>query len=79
MRILISVLVFSLFFVFVNCSLPQEWKGLNGEHFIVYFIGEEKLAKEILDKAEVYYRNIATELGYPRYTEFWIWDKRVKI
>jgi hypothetical protein len=79
MRILISVLVFSLFFVLLNASFAQEWKELNGEHFIVYFMGEEKLAKEILDKAEVYYRNIATELGYPRYSEFWMWDKRVKI
>ena len=79
MRVLISVLVFPLFFILVTASFAQEWIELNGEHFIVYFIGEEKLAKEILDKAEFFYRNIATELGYPRYSEFWMWDKRVKI
>ena len=60
-------------------AAAQEWEELKGEHFIVYFIRNEKFAKEVLDKAEVYYRNIATDLGYPRYSEFWLWEKRVKI
>lgn len=38
-----------------------------------------KFIKEVLDKAEVYYQNIALDLGYPRYSEFWTWEKRVKI
>jgi len=57
----------------------EQWKEMKGEHFIVYFLQDEKFAKGVLDKAEVYYRNIATDLGYPRYTDFWLWDKRVKI
>lgn len=74
----------SLFFVL--CSLvitcpahAQEWKELSGEHFIVYFTQDESFAKNVSDKAEVYYKRIASELGYPRYSEFWLWDKRVKI
>ena len=35
--------------------------------------------KEVLHKAELYYQRIALDLGYPRYSEFWTWDKRVKI
>jgi hypothetical protein len=40
---------------------------------------DSKFAQEVLDKAEVYYRNIATDLGYPRYSQFWLWDKRAKV
>ncbi len=59
----------------------QDWQELKSEHFIVYFTQDQdtKFAHEVLDKAEVYYRNIASDLGYPRYSEFWLWDKRVKI
>lgn len=60
-------------------SNEEQWKEIKGEHFVVYFLQDEKFAKDVLDKSEVYYRNIATELGYPRYTDFWLWDKRVKI
>ncbi len=52
---------------------------MSGEHFIVYHRGEDKFAKDVLDKAEVYYERIASDLGYPRYSEFWTWDRRVKI
>ena len=57
----------------------QSWQELKGEHFLIYFTGDEKFAIEVLNKAEVYYRNIASEFGYARYSEFWTWDKRVKI
>ncbi len=33
----------------------------------------------MLDAAEKDYRRIAYDLGYARYSEFWTWDKRVKI
>jgi len=57
----------------------QEWKEIKGEHFIIKFTQDEKFAKEVLQKAEVYYKKIASELGYQRYSNFWTWDKRVKI
>lgn len=60
-------------------AFAQDWKETSSDHFIVFYGGEEKFAKEVLHKAEGYYKRIASELGYPRYSEFWTWDKRVKI
>jgi hypothetical protein len=45
----------------------------------VYFTGDERFARDVLSKAEEYYQQIASDLGYPRYSEFWTWDNRVKI
>lgn len=77
--IFVFVLVLFLFLIPGRQLFCQDWQELKGEHFIVYFTQEDSFAKNVLDKAEVYYRNIAIALGYPRYSEFWIWDKRVKI
>ena len=77
-----SIKIFCLaIFLFCSCSISfaLDWQELKSEHFIVYFIGDEKFAQEVLDKAEVYYQRIAYELGYPRYSNFWTWDRRVKI
>jgi len=60
-------------------AVEQKWQEAGSEHFIVYFFDNEKFAKEVLDKAEIYYKDIAVFLGYPRYSEFWIWDNRAKI
>jgi hypothetical protein len=83
---IIKTLRLSICFIAVLCLYgagsgfcEDRWQELKGEHFIVYFLQDEKFAKDVLDKAEVYYRNIALDLGYPRYTDFWLWDKRVKI
>jgi len=61
------------------CGPAGDWQSVGGDHFLVYFTANEKFAKDVLDKAEFYYRNIATDLGYPRYSQFWTWDNRVKI
>lgn len=73
--------LFCLFLLIFFCveSWGYEWQELSGEHFLIYFLENKNFAQDILDKAEVYYRNIALELGYPRYSEFWTWDNRVKI
>ncbi len=55
------------------------WQQVTSEHFVVYYTGADEFARDVLDRAEVYYKRIATELGYPRYQDFWTWDKRVKI
>ena len=64
-------------------SLPSafaaDWKELSGDHFRIYYTGEEKFAKDVSRSAEKYYKTIAVGIGYPRYDEFWTWDKRVKI
>jgi hypothetical protein len=55
------------------------WKELKGDHFIIAYVGDEAYAREVLRKAERYYSDIASDLGYARYSNFWQWDKRVKI
>jgi hypothetical protein len=68
------------FFCFTGSLLAQEWQEVKGDHFIVYFLHQdEKFAQGVLSKAEEYYGQIARELGYQRYSDFWTWDKRVKI
>lgn len=73
------LLCFFLILICLLATLAQAWQELSSEHFFIYFDQEEKFAKEVLDKAEVYYREIALDLGYPRYSEFWTWGKRAKI
>jgi hypothetical protein len=55
------------------------WQELKGDHFIVYYEGEESFAKDVVNHAETYYTRIADELGYPRYSNFWSWENRAKI
>lgn len=73
----IFVMMASLCTCFASCAFA--WNVLNGEHFIIHHVGSDSFAKDVLEKAEQYYRQIATDLGYPRYSEFWTWDNRVKI
>jgi hypothetical protein len=40
---------------------------------------DEEFARDVSRRAEEYYRQIARELGYQRYSEFWTWENRVKI
>jgi hypothetical protein len=91
MRILLGILIFSLNAV----AYAQSWREIKGDHFIVFSpavseaanstvapvesIDPEEFCKEILRKAEIYYERIADDLGYQRSSEFWTWDKRVKI
>jgi len=73
-------LFFIIFYIFFSqVVFAQQWQELKGEHFIIYYVSDEAFARKVRDTAEVYYRQIALDLGYPRYSEFWLWDKRVKI
>jgi hypothetical protein len=77
---LIQVIIASLYLIgSTGVSFAQEWRSLASDHFIVYFTEDENFAKDISNKAEYYYVRIASDLGYPRYSEFWTWDNRVKI
>jgi len=40
---------------------------------------DEEMSHGILDHAEDYYRDIADDIGYARYQNFWTWNDRVKI
>jgi len=75
----IYFLSIAFIFMFLSVSLAQQWQELKGEHFIAYFTQDQEFTKKVLDSAEVYYQRIASDLGYPRYNDFWLWDKRVKI
>ncbi|MFC1666922.1 hypothetical protein ACFL0P_03540 [Candidatus Omnitrophota bacterium] len=79
MRGFLTPLVFVSIVLCASVACAQDWQDLNGEHFIVKFIQDERFAKDALDKAEVYYRRIAIDLGYPRYSSFWLWENRTKI
>ncbi len=56
------------------------WSELKGEHFIIEYAQENRdFARQVLDAAENYYRTVAEDLGYTRYSKFWSWENRVKI
>lgn len=57
----------------------DQWNELKSEHFIIYFEEGERFAKQVLYRAESYYKQIASDLGYQRYSDFWLWEKRCKI
>ena len=78
-KIVSYILAVAIIFVLSSLSLAQDWQELKGNHFIVYYTSQKTFAKQVLHKAEVYYKRIALELGYPRYSKFWLWDDRVKI
>jgi len=60
-------------------AYAEEWLQISSDHFLVFYFGDDKFPRDVSRWAEYYYQRIATELGYPRYSEFWTWDKRVKI
>ncbi|MFH1678013.1 MAG: hypothetical protein ABH914_00130 [Candidatus Omnitrophota bacterium] len=76
MRILTAILI--LFFLSTTLS-AQEWEELKSNHFIVYFRQDDTFANEVLRRAEKDYERIASDLGYARASNFWTWEKRVKI
>ncbi len=66
-------------FLCFQTAWADDWQELKGDHFIIYHQKNESLAKATLQKAEGYYRHIADELGYARYSNFWQWENRAKI
>jgi hypothetical protein len=60
-------------------ATAENWRKVNGHHFVVFYTAKRGFAETVLEKAEDYYKQIALDLGYPRYSEFWLWDERVKI
>jgi hypothetical protein len=60
---------------------PPGWLKFQGEHFTVFCPpgGDEDNAHAVLDHAEEYYSNIADDIGYARYQNFWTWGNKVKI
>ncbi len=89
---LILILFFLLISSF---AFAQNWQEMKSEHFVLFYasgtspvnstdssggaISAEDFGKDVLYKSEGYYEKIAADLGYQRSSEFWTWDKRVKI
>jgi len=79
MKRFFTCLIFTALVLTAFSAIGQQWQEIAGDHFIVYFTQNKSFAKDVGDKAESYYRGIAVELGYPRYSDFWTWQNRVKI
>lgn len=83
-QIIFSIGIFVLFsashlLFSIKAIYAQEWQEEKSEHFLVYYANDPQFAEEVSRKAETYYKKIASELGYQRYSDFWTWDKRAKI
>jgi hypothetical protein len=78
-KLLLKSIFVLCFFGTVAISFAQEWREVGGDHFIVNYLDDQSFASEVCSKAEIYYQRIASDLGYPRYSEFWTWEHRVKI
>jgi hypothetical protein len=63
----------------LEAAPDASFKEIRGEHFILYVREDNDANREILDRAEQYYRQIAENLEFPRHSQFWMWDSRVKI
>ncbi|MFH1837138.1 MAG: peptidase MA family metallohydrolase [Candidatus Omnitrophota bacterium] len=66
-------------FSFSFAEEEATWSELKGDHFIVYYNGDSSFPTEVLRNSEKYYKRIARDLSYSRYSKFWQWDDRVKI
>ena len=75
-RMMLSLLVLPLL---ASAASTQNWQVVKSSHFLVSHTGDEVFAKSVSDKAETYYTTIASDLGFTRYRNFWVWDNRVKI
>ncbi len=76
---MIRRLAAALIFLAAASPAAADWQEIKGDHFLVYYSGDEKFARETARRAELYYGQIASDLGYPRYSNFWQWENRVKI
>lgn len=75
----LGLLIYSSLVFSASGQDKEKWQELKSGHFIVYFTRKEDFARDVLNKSELYYSRIASDLNYPRYSEFWTWDNRVRI
>ncbi len=55
------------------------WKQFKSKHFVINYKSDEKFAEQVADKAEKDSQSISGKLGFEKFDNFWLWDKRVKI
>lgn len=73
-------LIILVFFCFFAYALEKDFKEERSTHFIVYYKDgvDKEFIKDIINTAEGYYEEIASNLDFRRYN-FWLWDERAKI
>lgn len=74
--------VLVLSFIFLLLAAPAwcaEWDEMKSEHFFIYHIDTDSFAKKVKKESERYYKQIAKDIGFTRYSNFWTWDNRCKI
>lgn len=79
---LISLRCFFLIILLGSCAVTppaHAWQEIKGDHFIIYLAKDDSFGRDVLHAAEKAYQEIAANLGYPRTSEFWTWERRVKI
>ena len=59
--------------------LSGEWRVHKSTHFKIHYVDGQDFAREVADRAERYYRQIAYDLGFTRHDNFWLWDNRASI
>lgn len=79
-NIFLAGLLLSLFLTGISYAIkPIEWKVKDSTHFLVYHIGDEEFASAVIVKAESYFEKITRDIGYTRYSNFWLWEGRCRI
>lgn len=70
----------SVVLLFQGTSQAEEkWQENKSTHFVVYYQkATDDFIRQLTDRAEQYYNQIADDLGFRRFN-FWLWDKRAKI
>lgn len=78
--IIFLLAITSFLFCFYVYALEKDFKEKRSTHFIVYYKKgvDQDFINDIIETAEEYYDEIASNLGYYRY-KFWLWDDRAKI
>lgn len=78
------ILCFVISFLFAFFSLlfaaEKKFKEKRSTHFIIYYKEDVDVnfVNDIIDYAELYYEEIANNMGFMRY-KFWLWDDRAII
>lgn len=83
MKIRSILLILLLFLSLEKVSYALEsikWEVKDSTHFLVYYCeGNEEFAKGVSERAEDYFNKITKDMGYTRYGNFWLWERRCRI
>ena len=69
----------SLFCRPVRAADTNAWQEIKSRHFIILHTGDSAFAEKVARQAEQYYETITTDIGFTRFTGFWLWEHRARI